>query len=122
MQGSGQPAQGWLTRTLACLCASASTASECCSPAGSLTSLLKDKARGGRQVCSTALSRWGFRTALPPLPPSLRAAQQVLISQRYRPDLSADGGQRRASQGLVPQLQVFYITDAIVELCFSLSK
>jgi hypothetical protein len=33
--------QSWLTRTFACLCASASTASECWRPAGNLTSLLE---------------------------------------------------------------------------------
>lgn len=42
----GWHAQGWLTRTLACLCASASTANECCSPAGRRTSLLKEKVGG----------------------------------------------------------------------------
>ena len=41
--GRGWSAQEWLTRTLACLCASASTARECWSPAGSLTSLLEKK-------------------------------------------------------------------------------
>lgn len=51
----GPPAQRWLTRTLACLCASASTASECWSPAGSLTSLLEERERG-RWVRGTARS------------------------------------------------------------------
>ena len=84
----GWHAQGWLTRTLACLWASASTANECCSPAGRRTSLLKEKADGQVSVQGSFSSR-SFPTNLPPSLRSVHDIQWILIKQSAPPQTSA---------------------------------
>lgn len=84
----GWHAQGWLTRTLACLWASASTANECCSPAGRRTSLLKEKA-GGQVSVQGSFSSRSFPTNLPPSLRSVHDIQWILIKQSAPPQTSA---------------------------------
>ena len=83
----GWHAQGWLTRTLACLCASASTANECCSPAGRRTSLLKEKV-GGQVSVQSSFSSQSFQTNLPPSLRSVHDTQWTLIKQSAPPQTS----------------------------------
>lgn len=112
------PAPCWLTRTRACLCASASTARECCSPAGSLTSLLKEKERGqvGLRHCSQHSE---LPDSLTPFPTVFHNAQEILIDRV--PSLYPWAVGQGCVSGVSALAQIFIITDATVELWFSLS-
>lgn len=100
-------AQCWLTRTRACLCASASTARECCSPAGSLTSLLKEKERGqvGLRHCSRQPE---LPYSLTPFPTVFHDAQKILINSVPSLDPWADSRPRLCLKGQCLHADFYY--------------